>query len=55
MKKTLQTIGKIFLVILGCALAPILLWVALGVAVRYKMEKKKKTVHTLQELLQRFV
>ena len=32
--------GRVMLVILGCVLMPILIWVALGVAINQKYQKK---------------
>jgi hypothetical protein len=39
-KRVFRTIGKICLVVVGCALAPILIWVALGVALHQRARAK---------------
>jgi len=39
--KVLRKIGKIMLVVLGAILMPVLIWVALGVAIHYKVQARK--------------
>lgn len=39
-KKAFKTIGKLCLVLTGCALAPIFIWVALGVAIHQRARAK---------------
>ncbi|MDP2916893.1 MAG: hypothetical protein Q8O16_03055 [Dehalococcoidia bacterium] len=39
--KVLKTIGKVTLVLLGCVLMPVLIWVALGAAVYQKFRARK--------------
>jgi hypothetical protein len=52
-RKALKTIGKICLVIIGCALAPVLIWVALGVAIHQRAKAKEagKPAPTIGEIL----
>jgi len=51
--KVLRKIGKIMLVVLGAILMPVLIWVALGVAIHYKFQarKEQKKVPTIGEIL----
>jgi hypothetical protein len=51
--KVTKTIGKVALVILGCALAPILIWVAFGVAMHQRARAKEagKPAPTFREIL----
>jgi len=52
-KKVIKTIGKMMLVIIGCALAPILIWVAFGVAMHQRAKAKEagKPAPTFREIL----
>ena len=53
--KALKTIGKVILVLVGCVLMPVLIWVALGAAIHYKLKARKTrtiTTPTLGEILQ---
>jgi len=43
--KALKKIGKVLLVLLGCIMMPVLIWVALGAAI-YLQAKARKT-HTV--------
>lgn len=48
----MKTIGKVLLALLGGILFPILIWVALGVAINQKMcAKKEVTVPTIGKFL----
>ena len=53
-KKISLHIGKVMLAILGCILMPVLIWVALGVAVHHKTlqrEVGREQVPTFGEIL----
>ncbi len=53
--KVLRKIGKIMLVVLGAILMPVLIWVALGVAIHYKLQARRtgeqKPTPTIGEIL----
>jgi hypothetical protein len=54
LKKIALVAGKVLAVILGCVLMPILIWVALGVAIYQKThqtEVQKELVPTLGQIL----
>ncbi len=54
MKRTIRGTGKVFLALLGGVLFPILIWVALGVAVNQKLRAtraKPARAPTLGEIL----
>jgi len=40
-KKVMKAVGKVALVLVGCALAPVALWVAFGVAMHQKAKAKE--------------
>jgi hypothetical protein len=52
-KRTMKTVGKVALVIVGCALAPIAIWVAFGVAMHQKAKAKAagQPAPTFREIL----
>ena len=53
-KKIALSIGKVIVAILACGLMPILIWVALGVAIYQKSHQKearKELVPTLRQIL----
>ena len=53
-KKIALGIGKVLAAILACGLMPILIWVALGVAIYQKSQQKevrKELVPTLRQIL----
>jgi hypothetical protein len=54
MKRTAKTIGKVLLALVGAALMPILIWVALGAAINERARERKATktsVRTVGQVL----
>ena len=50
--KVLKTIGKVTLVLIGCVLMPVLIWVALGAAIYQKARARKvQTAPTFGQIL----